>query len=215
MLILDSGSLSVKVTHSGNLKKETTRMKNTKVLISLLAAVLFLSLTASAQLGLGGAVKGTVSTVGNVGGQRGSLNGDLNSVTQASGDLNRGANGSVDSTTQAAAKADKKKKDQTALTNDNDKKSHQQPLGNATAQPESTTQAAANTGQQMTSSNSGQGSSSGSQGSSQSGIGLNTQVGVNASAGGNSASADTNSSTNANASTQHQGKSGSTQAQAD
>src|SRR5205823_14505954 len=77
---------------TGNLKKETTRMKNTKVLISLLAAVLFLSLTASAQLGLGGAVKGTVSTVGNVGGQRGSLNGDLNSATQAGGDLHRGAN---------------------------------------------------------------------------------------------------------------------------
>src|SRR5258708_2927581 len=97
-------------------------MKNTKVLVSLFAAVLCLSLTASAQLGLGGAVKGTVGAVGSIGGQRGSLNGDLNSATHVGGDLQHGANGSLDSTTQAAAKSDKKKKDQqAAATGDNQK----------------------------------------------------------------------------------------------
>src|SRR5579859_4537563 len=197
------------------LKKEITNMKNTKVLTSLFAAVFFLSLTASAQLGLGGAVKGTVGAVGNVGGQRGSLNGDLNSATQIGGGLQNGANGSLDSTTQAAAKADKKKKDQQAAATGNDRKSQKPPLANAETAVESSTQAAVQGGQQMTSSSTSQGSqSAGSGNSSQTAIGLNTKASVNAGVGGNSASADANSNTSANTDAQHHGKSGSAQTQA-
>ncbi|PYX90036.1 MAG: hypothetical protein DMG67_13650 [Acidobacteria bacterium] len=85
-------------------------MKFGKLLILAFAAAFCLTLSANAQLGVGGAVKGTTGAVGNVGGQTGAVKGTLDSTTQLGGDLQNGANGNLNSTNQAAAKAEKKRK---------------------------------------------------------------------------------------------------------
>ncbi len=58
-------------------------MKFGKLLILAFAAAFCLTLSANAQLGVGGAVKGTTGAVGNVGGQTGAVKGTLDSTTHS------------------------------------------------------------------------------------------------------------------------------------
>src|SRR5260370_885214 len=81
-------------------------MRYGKMLVLTSAALLGMTLSAGAQLGVGGAVQSTTCAVGNVGGQTGAVNGTLDSTTRVGTDLDSNVNGNLHSATRATAKTD-------------------------------------------------------------------------------------------------------------
>src|SRR5260370_32842938 len=85
-------------------------MKYTRILLVAVFTLVGMTMTASAQLGLGGVVRNSTSAAGNAGQRSGSVSGNSSSQGQVGGGLrDNGVNGDLNSATAASATARHKK----------------------------------------------------------------------------------------------------------